>query len=63
MDMKKSFYENSFSVSLYDEIVHEDIWAKFFFEVVNQKKIHIYIWRKQTKPLKHFQEYLVLKIA
>lgn len=46
----------AFLFLIYDEIVHEDIWAKFF-EGVNPEKYNIYIHYKTDKPLKHFEKH------
>ena len=46
----------AFLFLIYDEIVHEDLWAKFF-EGVDPSLYMIYIHYKNDKKLKHFEKY------
>ncbi len=46
----------AFLFLIYDEIVHEDLWANFF-KGVDPEKYSIYIHYKTNKPLKHFERY------
>lgn len=46
----------AFLFLIYDEIVHEDLWAKFF-EGIDPELYNIYIHYKTDKPLKHFEQH------
>lgn len=46
----------AFCFLIYDEILNEELWYKFF-EDVDKNKYSIYIHYKSQKPLKYFEEY------
>lgn len=46
----------AFLFLIYDEIVHEDLWFKFF-EGVDPSLYTIYIHYKENKKLKHFEKF------
>ena len=46
----------AFLFLVYDEIAHEDLWAKFF-EGADPSLYTIYIHYKNNKKLKHFEKY------
>jgi hypothetical protein len=46
----------AFLFLIYDEIVHEDLWAKFF-KGVDPSLYTIYIHYKEDKKLKHFEKF------
>lgn len=48
----------AFCFLIYDEILNEDLWYKFFHGI-DKEKYNIYIHYKEHKPLKYFEEYKI----
>lgn len=46
----------AFLFLIYDQINHEDVWAKFF-EKVDRNAYSIFVHYKENKPLKHFEKH------